>query len=35
MPVIDNVYEVLENGRSARECVDSLMRRVVRTEFGD
>jgi glycerol-3-phosphate dehydrogenase (NAD(P)+) len=35
MPVIDNVYEVLENGRSARDCVESLMRREVGTEFED
>jgi glycerol-3-phosphate dehydrogenase (NAD(P)+) len=34
MPVIDNVFEVLENHRSASDCVGSLMKREAKTEFG-
>ena len=34
MPVTENVYEVLESGRSAQECVRSLMGREPKTEFG-
>ena len=34
MPVTENVYQVLENGRPARECVASLMGRQPKTEFG-
>ena len=33
MPVTENVYQVLENGRPARECVASLMGRSPTTEF--
>lgn len=34
MPVTENVYEVLESGRPAQECVRSLMGREPKTEFG-